>query len=153
MSNDEKRIEDYIKKTGYAILATVERGGPVQRTIGAFGNVGSTLYFATRSDSRKVDHIAAESRVSVLLQHERQDLATFVNVAVEGRAVRLTSEAEVAAAIEIIGEHSERFRERVRGQGISGQAIFRVDAEEIRVLDFARGVGQAAISVLRPQAA
>lgn len=153
MSNEVTAIVEYIKTTQFAILATIDRGAPVQRTIASFGNVGTTLFFATRADTRKVAHISTVPKVSLLLQHEGQSLDGFVNVAIQGEATRLSESAAIAEAIEAISSHSPRFAERVRVNGTEGQAFFRIDPHEVRVLDFSRGIGAAAVSVIQTNAA
>lgn len=153
MSTDVKVVANYIHATKFAVLATIDQDGPVQRTIASFGNVGTTIYFATRDDTRKVAHIAARPNVSVLLQQEGQALEKFVNVAIQGKAIQLAQEGAIAEAVEIIGRHSPRFRERIANNGTAGQAFFRIDPDEVRVLDFARGPGPAAVSVVAPHAA
>ncbi|HMA91567.1 MAG TPA: pyridoxamine 5'-phosphate oxidase family protein [Polyangiaceae bacterium] len=148
MSADVKVVADYIHATTFAVLATIDQDGPVQRTIASFGNVGTTVYFATRNDTRKVAHIAARPSVSLLLQQEGQALEKFVNVAIRGKAVQLAQDNAITEAVEIIGRHSSRFRDRIAADGTTGQAFFRIDPDEVRLLDFARGSGPAAVSVV-----
>lgn len=153
MTQTEQRIVDYMQATRLAVLATLDEFGPVQRTIASFGNSGTTIYFATREETRKVKHIGERASVAVLLQQEGQDITSFVNVAIQGTATRLLDDKEIAEAVRVIAEHSPRFSERIASEGTLGQAFFRISPREVRLLDFSRGKGASAVSVFEVRAA
>jgi nitroimidazol reductase NimA-like FMN-containing flavoprotein (pyridoxamine 5'-phosphate oxidase superfamily) len=148
MAFDVKNLPDYIESARFLVLATADEGGPVQRTLGGFGNEGTTVYFSTHQGSRKVQQIARDPHVSLLVQHEKQELPTFVNVAIRGTARRLRDSSEIAKAIERISARSQNFRERAARGELGETALFRVDPTELRVIDFSGGIGPKAVTVI-----
>ena len=146
MTFDIDNLSGYIESARFLVLATTDDLGPVQRTLGGFGNDGTTVYFSTHQGSRKVQHIERDPHVSLLFQHEKQELPSFVNVAIRGKAQRLRDASEVAKAIERISARSQNFRERAARGELGETALFRVDPTELRVIDFSNGVGAKAVT-------
>jgi general stress protein 26 len=149
MSFDVNTVPHYIESARFLVLATSDESGPVQRTLGGFGNDGTTVYFSTHQESRKVKQIERDPNVSILIQHEQQDLPAFVNVAIRGIARRLHDSTEVDKAIDRISARSQNFRGRAARGELGETALFRVDPIEVRVIDLSRGTGATATTVIR----
>lgn len=146
MGSECCKIKNYLNETRYITLATVnEQQQPVQRTLGAFAVEGSTTYFSTGVGAGKVAQIAANPKVSILFQHEAQELPQFVNVAISGTAHQLTDEVEVKKAIQLISDRVPKFRERAELGNLKESLFYRVDPSEATIIDFSKGFGPAAV--------
>jgi general stress protein 26 len=149
MSEEERlkgEVIDYISKTRFAILATVKSDKlPELRTIGSFAPDGFDVYFSTGKDTAKVKQIELNNLISFFFQHEGQELSTFKNVALIGKAERLEKGGEFDKAIELLGNRNPRFKERVEKGGLEKTAIFKVTPKEVKYLDFSKGTGEDAV--------
>lgn len=134
-------------KVRFISLASISKDGPVIRSLGSWGAEGSTVYFSTRRTADKVAQLAADNRVSVQLLAESQELPALRNVVVNGVAKSLEGDAQRAPAIAAIGERNPRFKEQASRGELDGNALFAVEAKQITVLDFSKGVGPAALGV------
>ena len=149
MSIDKSLISQYLNGTKFIVLATVnDDQTPVLRSLGSFVADGLTTYFSTNKNSAKVNHIKSNPKVSILFQHENQELPSFVNVSISGKANELTESEELAKAIQLIGTRNPKFRERAEKGELSDNVFFRVEPQEVKVLDFGKGAGSEAVQVI-----
>jgi pyridoxamine 5'-phosphate oxidase len=150
MSQELKRtIQEYISQTRWATLATVRAdGAPVLRAIGSFAADGLDIFFSTARTAAKVGQIDQNDRVNFFFQHEGQELPSFKNVAIIGRA-REVKEAERERGIGLLSARNPRFKARAEKGELGETAIFKVASEEIKYLDYSRGFGAAGIQVLK----
>ena len=63
-------------------------------------------------------------------------------------ANQITAEEEVDKAIKLISDRSPNFKARADKGELGNNVFFRVDAQEVKVLDFAKGVGPKAVEVI-----
>lgn len=150
--NIRQEIVDYMEQTQWAELATVrEDGTPVIRTMGAFAidRGGASICFATMPGAAKTRQIASNSRVSFFFQHEGQDFPTFRNVEVLGDAARITAEADIRRAAEMISARSPFVRDLIEKNGLGTFEFYGIRGSEIKYLDFSKGVGPQAVEVIR----
>lgn len=146
MSANTCKINDYLEKTPYIVLATVNKDqSPVQRTLGAFALEGYVTYFSTSKGAGKVEQIEGNPRVSVLFQHEQQPLPQFVNVSITGTAKEVTEQSEVERVVKLIGDRVPKFKERAELGNLKDSLFYRVDPSEATILDFSKGFGPAAV--------
>ncbi|MNB72769.1 pyridoxamine 5'-phosphate oxidase [compost metagenome] len=149
MSEIRGGIVDYLNGTRFVVLATVNQdGAPEVRTLGGFAVDGYKVYFSTDEGTEKVKQIRSNPAVTLLFQHENQELAGFVNVSVRGEARQVDDAEELAHAIAALGNRNPRFKERADKGELANTAIIGVTASEIKVLDFAKGRGAEAVEVI-----
>lgn len=153
MSFNKEEIKSYIGTTKLFTLATIddENGGiyPALRTIGAFATDGFTIYFSTGKDSAKVKQIENNPNVVAFFQQESQEISSFRNVTVIGKARLLQCEDAFNKAIELIGNRNPRFKERIKNNGRDKVAIFKIKPEVIKSLDYGRGHGPQAVEKIK----
>ncbi|MHB8062401.1 MAG: pyridoxamine 5'-phosphate oxidase family protein [Ruminiclostridium sp.] len=143
MSIEKKKINEYLNKTKFIVLATVNEGkAPIQRSLGSFAAEDFTVYFSTNKNAAKVEQIKHNSRVSILFQHENQELTSFQNVAIVGEAKEITVKEERNKAITLFGNRNPGFKDKAEN------AIFRVEPKEIKILDYSKGFGPEAIQII-----
>jgi len=149
MSVVKQEIEKYLAETKLIVLATVnENDAPALRVLGAFGVEGYTFYYSTKGGAAKVKHTDKNPLVNALFQHENQNPAEFINVSIQGKAVQLSIDTEIEKAIEVIGNRSAKFKERVAQNGLENNVLYRVDPQEVKVLDRRNGAGPGSINVI-----
>lgn len=147
MALDRPQIPSYLDQTPFIVLSTVDGGNaPATRTLASFAADGFTVYFSTGQASDKIGQIGRNPNVSILFQHERQELAIFANVEIRGVAEVLGEGEEKAKAIQLIARRNPRFRERAEKGQLSGSALVRVRPTKVKVVDFSRGFGPAAVA-------
>jgi len=149
MSNELiQNIQDYIAQTRWATLATVRPdGAPVLRAMGSFAPDGLDIIFSTAKATAKVEQISKNNLVSFFFQHEGQELPTFKNVAVIGRASELKDE-ERKKAIDRLSARNPRFKARAEKGELGDTVIIKIISKEIKYLDYSKGFGAAGIQVL-----
>lgn len=144
-------IVEYIEKTPLAVLATVKSDGtPVVRTMGAFAqtNGGTTVYFVTVPQAEKTRQIEGNNKVSFLFQQEGQQLAEFRNVALIGKAAKVTADPELNLAAKLISARSPYVKERIEKEGLAIFSVYKVIASEVKFLDYRKGIGPQAIETI-----
>ncbi|MDA8234441.1 MAG: pyridoxamine 5'-phosphate oxidase family protein [Clostridia bacterium] len=147
--SDLNKAAEYIGQSKFVVLATTDGSGvPVVRTLASFANDNLNVYFSTGRNTAKVEQIAANPKVSLLFQHEGQELAGFQNVTLTGQAEPLQSGDELSKAIQLLSDRNPRFKERVAKGGLGDTLIFRVEPKSVKYLDFSKGVGPAAVQEL-----
>ena len=145
----KQKITDYISQTRWAILATVrEDRAPVLRAMGSFAPDGVDVYFSTPKATAKVKQIEQNQWVNFFFQHEGQDLPTFKNVAVIGKASEVIEGAELKKAIGLLSARNPRFKARAEKGDLQDTGIFKIKSKEIKYLDFAKGFGKEAVQEL-----
>jgi uncharacterized protein YhbP (UPF0306 family) len=138
-------VHEYINQTRWATLTTVrEDGAPVSRAMGSFAAEGVNLFFSTPKSAGKVRHIAGNPLVNFFFQHENQELATFRNVAVIGRAEELTG-AEYDRAVQLLSARNLCFKTRAERGELKDTALYLIRTTEIKYLNYANGIGPAAV--------
>ena len=145
----KQRITEYISQTRWATLATVrEDKAPVLRAMGSFAPDGVDVYFSTPKAAAKVKQIEQNQWVNFFFQHEGQELPTFKNVAVIGKASEVKESAELKKAIDLLSARNPRFKERAEKGELKDTSIFKIKSKEIKYLDFAKGFGKEGIQEL-----
>lgn len=151
MAIDKNYLGEYLTNTKYIVLATVDsESAPALRTLGSFvvGD-GYKTYFSTNKETAKVEQIEKNQNVSVLFQHENQELSSYYNVEIKGKAKKITEEAELNKVIELLGNKNPRFKERIAKNGLGSTMIFSIDPVQLKVVDFKKGSGGNRIEVIR----
>jgi len=143
-------VKNYISKTRFIELSTVNsEGRPEIRTLGSFTNDGLTVYFSTGKNSAKARQINENPWVAVLFQHENQELPAYKNVTLYGKAAVLESPEEFDLGVKLLSARNPRFRERAEKGQLGETVIFKIEAENVKYLDFASGSGPAAIKEIK----
>ncbi len=142
---NKKKAAEYIGKTKLAVLATAGANGiPYVRTLASFANDGLKVYFSTNKRSAKVEQIQSNPQVTLLFQHEGQEIITFKNVSITGIAEKVCCGNELDSAVKLLGDKNLKFKERAEKNDLEDTLIFKVEPKLLKYLDFSRGIGPAA---------
>ncbi|BCG58582.1 pyridoxamine 5'-phosphate oxidase family protein [Paenibacillus sp. URB8-2] len=143
------QIVKYLNDTRFVVLATVNNDqSPVLRSLGSFVADGYTIYFSTHKNSKKVEQIQENPKIVLFFQHENQELSSFVNISVHGTAEAIADQAEIDRAIQQLGSRNPRFKERAEKGLLQDTVFYKVNARELKVLDFSKGSGAGAVEVI-----
>jgi len=149
MSITTNSLHEYLNQTKFIVLATNNEQVPIVRTLASFAVDNLTTYFSTGKKTDKVQQIKSNPQVSILFQHENQEIGSFVNATITGKATEITEKIELEKAIKVLSDRSPRFKERVDKGEIDNNIFFRIDPQELKVLDFSKGLGPNAVEILR----
>lgn len=129
-----KEIEDYLKTSKSLVLGTVDKdGNPQIRHLGGYGVDGIQVYISTSKESDKVKQIAQNPNVAAIFHHEGQTPPNLKNITLYGKAKLLTGD-EFIKAIDII-----KARRPQANVNPETNNIYRIETEEVKILDFAQG--------------
>lgn len=130
---------DYIVKSPYALLITIdENKRPSSRYIGPVVNNGLDIYFLTRMDSIKTEHIRSSPFVSLIFQSPEQTIKMFRCVTINGRAEYLQQGNEFDDIWEKMGSVSAGYKEYVGKEGFKIWAMYKVIADSVQLVDLSK---------------
>jgi general stress protein 26 len=130
---------NYIVKSPYALLITVdENKRPSSRYIGPVVNNGLDIYFLTRKDSIKTEHIKSSPFVSLVFQSPEQTIKTFRCVTINGTAEYLQQGNEFDDAWEKMGKMSPGYKEYVGKEGFKIWAMYKVTGDSVQLVDLSK---------------
>ena len=145
----KKDVVSYVDATRFAVLGYVRNDGtPLLRSIGSFAPTGLDVYFSTRKEAAKVQAISEQKRISILFEHDDQDLALWKSVLLIGDAEKIEGGAELDLAVETLSQRNPRFKERIAKGELPITQIFKLKAEEVEYLDYGQGFGQVQKTIL-----
>lgn len=146
--SDLNEAADYISGARTVILGTVTAEGvPVLRTIGGFANDGLEVYLSTARSSGKVEQIQANPNATLLFQQEGQELRSFRNVTLTGTLKQVCSKCgeEYSRALSLLSSRNPRFKDKVEKGDLEETTILKFVPAKLKLLDFSRGAGPAAV--------
>ncbi len=147
MSHSESKSEilNYILDSKYAVLNYLRSDlTPISRAMGSFAPDGDDLYFSTTKESAKVQEIEQNKRVSFYFEHDNQAVENWKSLLLIGDAEPVSVDStDYGAALELLGDKSPRFRERVAKGELQNALIYRITTRELEYLDRSKGYGAA----------
>ena len=134
----------YLKNNKSIVVATVNKHNtPDLRTIGGYHFDGITLYFTTDKSSSKVEQIAHNDEVAVLVQHENQVLPDFLNITLYGKAKQLAgADYDVAKHNILEGRPKVKYLD-------DSKNIYQVRPNVIKILDLSKKQGEQ-VRIIKP---
>jgi uncharacterized pyridoxamine 5'-phosphate oxidase family protein len=143
MAIKEQEIKEYFKNSESLELVTVDESGePDIRTLGGYGVSELNVYFATAKGSNKVNQLNSNNKVAILFQHENQEISSFINITIYGKAV-LVKGQEFKTGKEIIAKRRPQITATEETHN-----IYRVDPKKIKVLNFSSSIPEERISYI-----
>lgn len=150
MAVSKETIQKYLQETRYVVLATVnKKQAPALRTLGSFAPDELQVYFSTGKTTAKVEQIRANQQVAILFQHENQEIKSFINITISGKAHELDEDTERRQAIARLSARNPKFKDRAARGDLEGTTFFRIDPEEIKVVDLGKGPGAKAVEIIK----
>ena len=104
MEDIKDEIEDYLSRKKFITLATSSPDGkPLTHTL-AYVNKGSTVYFSTIKESRKVNNIQENPNVAYSVYNETEHLDELRSVQMEGTATLISDKKETNEILKMLGK-------------------------------------------------
>ena len=137
MNNDlKKHITEYIDKCRFCTIATVSKDGQPNASTVSFNNEVMDIYFNTARDSKKIQNILSNPRVSIAMQKPRLPKTDqeITGIQYSGTA-KILSDDEIAKAPKAVVSRNRLFNSLKPGSSV----IVKVTPLEIYLIDYSRG--------------
>lgn len=138
----KQKIVSLLNQHRIMTLATLRPDGWPQATTVGYVNEGLTLYFLCGLDSQKAANIAHDSRVSLTIDHDVDQIMDITGLSMAARAVAVTDRDE---ARRVLGMLPQKYPAQHSFPGPMPEPeqvrIFRLKPVVISVLDYAKGFG------------
>lgn len=123
-------------------LATVRSDGWPQATTVGYAHEGIVLYFICSPDSQKAVNLARDSRVSLTIDHDTDQVMQIKGLSMAARAHVVLDPAEAERALSLLlARYPHQDALPVNMPSPSQVRIFRVTPSVISVLDYSKGFG------------
>jgi nitroimidazol reductase NimA-like FMN-containing flavoprotein (pyridoxamine 5'-phosphate oxidase superfamily) len=141
MSAKQKGL-DFITANKTLIINSIGLDGyPNTRVFYSHANDGFTVYFSSGKQTAKVAEIEKNPKVNAYYEDTSQDLGTWQNVTVYGKASILAEGSpEYEYAVKLIGVKNPIFKQRIAEGAFAERIIYKVTPEKVKVLDFSKDV-------------
>ena len=103
---DKETILRLLAQHRIMTVATVRPDGWPQATTVGYASEGLVLYFLCSRQSQKAANIAADNRISLVIDHDTSDPMGIEGLSMAARAYSVTDPAEMAKVFELIGSNS-----------------------------------------------
>jgi nitroimidazol reductase NimA-like FMN-containing flavoprotein (pyridoxamine 5'-phosphate oxidase superfamily) len=139
----KKRILALLDGHRIMTLATVRPDGWPQATTVGYVNEGFTLYFLCGLQSQKAQNLARDSRVSLTIDHDTDNIMAIKGLSMAARAFAVSDRAEAEKILRMLPLKYPQQTVPLPGPmpGPEQVAIFRVTPTVISVLDYSKGFG------------
>jgi len=137
MDNDlKKRIAEYIDRCRFCTIATVSTDGQPSASTVSFNNVGMDIYFNTTRDSKKIQNILSNPRVTIAMQKPRLPKTDqeITGIQYSGTA-KILSDDEIAKSPKAVVSRNRLFNSLKPGSSV----VVKVTPLEIYLIDYSRG--------------
>jgi len=122
-------------------IATLRDDGWPQATAVSFVHDGIRIYFGTFAGAQKAHNIERDNRVSVSITDPYRAWHEIRGVSLGGRAHRVTETPELGHVAQLMIMRFPQIAEFVNFAPGSEGVLYRIDAEVISLLDYAKGFG------------
>lgn len=125
-------------------IATLRPDGWPQTTTVGYANIDLSLYFLCGKESQKAANIAKDSRVSLAIDDDTEQVMQIKGVSMAAHAVRVTHEEEARRVLQLLlGRYPAQAGVSLPMPEPADVAIFRLIPTVISVLDYTAGFGHA----------
>jgi len=101
--HDKETILRLLTQHRIMTVATVRPDGWPQATTVGYASEGLVLYFLCGRQSQKAVNIAADNRISLVIDHDTSDPMGIEGPSMAARAYAVTDPAEMAKVLELMG--------------------------------------------------
>ena len=139
---DKETILRLLAQHRIMTVATVRPDGWPQATTVGYASEGLVLYFLCGRQSQKAANLAADNRISLVIDHDTSDPMGSEGLSMAARAYPMTDPAEMAKVLELMGS---KFPEYVTLPQPDPSVIrlFMVVPEVVSILDYRKGFGHS----------
>jgi general stress protein 26 len=137
MNNDlKKHITEYIDKCRFCTVATISKDGQPNASTVSFNNAGMDIYFNTARDSKKIQNILSNPKVSIAMQKPRLPKSDQEITGIQYSGIaKILSDDEIANAPKTVVSRNRLFNSLKPESSV----IVKVTPLEIYLIDYSRG--------------
>jgi len=140
--HDKETILRLLAQHRIMTVATVRPDGWPQATTVGYASEGLVLYFLCGRQSQKAVNIAADNRISLVIDHDTSDPMGIEGLSMAGRAYAVTGPAEMAKVLELMGSKFRKYL-TLSQPDPSSIRLFMVVPEVVSILDYRKGFGHS----------
>jgi nitroimidazol reductase NimA-like FMN-containing flavoprotein (pyridoxamine 5'-phosphate oxidase superfamily) len=141
---DKDNIRRLLAEHRIMTVATLRPDGWPQATTVGYASEGLILYFLCGKQSQKAANIAADSRISLAIDHDTTDPMGIEGLSMAARAYPVDDPAEMARILELMVAKFPEYRSLPQPD-LAEIQFFMVVPEVISVLDYHKGFGHSDI--------
>ncbi|HEV2364367.1 MAG TPA: pyridoxamine 5'-phosphate oxidase family protein [Caulobacteraceae bacterium] len=135
-------------------IATIRADGWPQATTVGYANEGLTIWFLCGKASQKAANLARDSRVSITIDDDVDQVMNIAGLSMAARARRVVDSGETEKALRLLPERYPPQEDVTLALPTPADvAIFRVTPTVISVLDYAKGFAHTDLVRCQPQEA
>ena len=126
MSKTVEKSINFINDSARGVLLTLDKEQEIHgRPIGAFGNDGLDIFFASRKATKKVEHIDLNPNVTFYVENPGTAAGDFKYLSVTGDALAIVEKSELENAIKVISVKFPKINELSQSNDFNEWAIYR----------------------------
>lgn len=133
MSNTLNKSINLINAANKGVLLTLDENNQIHgRPIGAFGNEEADIYFVSRKDTKKVEHISKNPTVTFYLEDPGQKPEDFKYLSVTGNATIIDQKLDQENAKAIIKRKYSRLDDLLSTGSVNDWVVYKIKGESIK---------------------
>ena len=136
---DKETILRLLAQHRIMTVATVRPDGWPQATTVGYASEGLVLYFLCGRQSQKAANLAADTRISLVIDHDTSDPMGVEGLSMAARAYAMTDPAEMAKVLELMGSKFPEYLTLPQ----PAIRLFMVVPEVVSILDYRKGFGHS----------
>lgn len=126
-------------------LATLRPDGWPQANTVAYASDGTTVYFATGSDSQKIRNIAYCNKVAATIDRDEEDWNRIKGLSMAAMAEVLSAPADIEHAADLLGRKFPQLAALNPDGRYEGWAFVRLAPVVMSVIDYEHGFGHTTL--------
>jgi general stress protein 26 len=135
----EKSI-NFINHSARGVLLTLDKEQEIHgRPIGAFGNDGLDIFFASRKATKKAEHIDLNPKITFYIENPGTAAGEFKYLSVTGEAWAIVEKSKLEKAIEVISIKYPKINEISQSKDFSEWSIYEIKAKHVKYYENTEG--------------
>jgi len=140
MSKTVEKSINFINDSARGVLLTLDKEKEFHgRAIGAFGNDGLDIFFASRKATKKVEHIDLNPKVTFYIENPGTSAGEFKYLSVTGDAWAIVEKSELEKALKVISIKYPKINELSQSKDFNEWSIYKIKAKSVKYYENTEG--------------
>jgi nitroimidazol reductase NimA-like FMN-containing flavoprotein (pyridoxamine 5'-phosphate oxidase superfamily) len=145
----EQKAVVFLNQYRLMAIATLRADGWPQATMVSYANDGLLLYFIVSRSSQKYANIERDSRVSIVVGRDFEDLSQIKALSIAANASEVRDPRQREQAIDLVLERHPALAKLPRPD-MEYSAVMRAYCSIVTILDYSKGFGHADLLTVSP---
>jgi nitroimidazol reductase NimA-like FMN-containing flavoprotein (pyridoxamine 5'-phosphate oxidase superfamily) len=145
----EQKAVEILDQYRLMAIATLRADGWPQATMVSYANDGLLLYFIVSRSSQKYANIERDSRVSIVVGRDFEDLSQIKALSIAANASEVRDPRQREQAIDLVLERHPALAKLPRPD-LKHSAVMRAYCSIVTILDYSKGFGHADLLTVSP---